>query len=77
MQTLQKLERTGLLREASGDEVRTIVAEDIADHFGDRYRAFPHGVKQGGLEIRRDRLPKKCVLLARTDDRIAETWYVG
>lgn len=59
--------------------MRTIVAEDIADHFGERYRAFPHGVKQDGLEIRRDCLPKRCVLEARTEDRIAaasKTRYV-
>lgn len=59
--------------------MRTIVAEDIADHFGERYRTFPHGVKQDGLEIRRDRLSKKCVLEARTEDRVAaasKTRYV-
>lgn len=70
-QTLQKLERTGLLRQAGGDEVRTIVAEDIAEHFGERYRVFPAGVKHEGLNIRRDSVPKTCVLRARIAERVS------
>lgn len=70
MQTLLQLERSGLLREAAGDEVRVIVAEDIAEHFGEHYRTFPSAFRQGGLEIRRDCVPKPCVLQTRMDERV-------
>lgn len=70
-QTLLELERFGLLRETSADEIRTIVAEDIADKFDERYRCFPCGPRQNRLEIRRDRIPETCVLKARIDERVS------
>lgn len=45
------------------DEIRNIVAEGVADKFNKRYRPFPG--EREGVEIRRDIVPKECVLKKR------------
>ncbi|KAI3398556.1 hypothetical protein diail_8901, partial [Diaporthe ilicicola] len=57
---LLALEKLEVLAPSSADEIRNIVAEGIADKFGETYRAFP-GAREG-TEIRRDAKPQPCAL---------------
>ncbi|ROW13649.1 hypothetical protein VPNG_04520 [Cytospora leucostoma] len=62
---LLKLEKLGALTVEDADEIRNIVAEGIADKFNKRYRAFPG--EREGVEIRRNMVPKECVLKKRSE----------
>ncbi|KUI69324.1 hypothetical protein VM1G_04854 [Cytospora mali] len=63
--TLLQLEKLGVLDGDDADEIRNIVAEGIAEKFDERYRTFPSDSM--GVQIRRDMIPKPCVLKKRVD----------
>lgn len=68
-QQLLALEKLGALPTLAADEVRNIIAEGIADKFGDNYRKFP--CAREGIEIRRDAVPKPCVLRKSAQEFVA------
>lgn len=65
MQIILKMEKADLLRETAGDHIRVIVAEGIAQSFGDRYRVYPSAPRPDKLPIRRDSVPNPCVLAVK------------
>ncbi|CAN8100569.1 unnamed protein product [Discula destructiva] len=64
--TLLKLEGAGLLQAAAADHIRIIVAEGIADSFGERYRTYPSAPRLTAVPIRRDAPVAKCPLATLT-----------
>lgn len=66
---LLALEKLGALPTPAADEVRNIVAEGIADKFGEPYRNFP--CAREGIEIRRDAVPKQCSLRRSVEGFVA------
>lgn len=69
-QQLLALEKLGALPTPAADEVRNIIAEGIADKFGETYRTFP--CAREGIEIRRDVVPKQCALRKSVQGFVAE-----
>lgn len=69
-QQLLALEKLGVLPTPAADEVRNIIAEGIADKFGETYRTFP--CARLGTEIRRDAVPKQCALRKSVEGFVAE-----
>ncbi|KAL2283954.1 hypothetical protein FJTKL_09202 [Diaporthe vaccinii] len=67
---LLALEKLGALPTPAADEVRNIIAEGIADKFGETYRTFP--CARLGTEIRRDAVPKQCALRKSVEGFVAE-----
>ncbi|KKY32253.1 hypothetical protein UCDDA912_g07794 [Diaporthe ampelina] len=67
---LLALEKLGALPTHAADEVRNIVAEGIADKFGESYRTFP--CAREGIEIRRDAVPKPCALRKSAQEFVAQ-----
>ncbi|KAI7774263.1 hypothetical protein LA080_009013 [Diaporthe eres] len=70
LETLLALEKLGALPTPAADEVRNIIAEGIADKFGETYRTFP--CARLGTEIRRDAVPKQCALRKSVEGFVAE-----
>ncbi|KAG8166758.1 hypothetical protein KVR01_002447 [Diaporthe batatas] len=69
METLLALENLGTLTSTAADEVRNIVAEGIANKFGELYRSFP--CTREGVQIRRDAVPKTCSLRESVEGFVA------
>ncbi|KAG6367152.1 hypothetical protein INS49_001336 [Diaporthe citri] len=69
------LEKLGALPTTAADEVRNIIAEGIADKFGETYRTFP--CAREGTEIRRDAVPKQCSLRKSVEGFVAEARSPG
>lgn len=71
-QQLLALEKLGALPTTAANEVRNIVAEGIADKFGEPYRNFPFA--REGTEIRRDAVPNQCSLRKSVEGFVANAW---
>lgn len=69
-QQLLGLEKLGALPTPAADEIRNIVAEGIAEKFGETYRTFP--CAREGTQIRRDAVPKPCSLRKSVQEFVAE-----
>lgn len=68
-QQLLALEKLRALTPTAADEVRNIVAEGIANKFGEPYRSFP--CTREGVQIRRDAVPKNCSLRESAEEFVA------